>query len=608
MMKKPNEFQRRCRRGLAMGLVLLFGSPIMAETLDLTGQWNFAIDPSERGDAQHWFAPKENWDRSKSHPAVGWDVVTVPHDYLADPRYHFTGPAWYRRSIAVPKDAGEARRWRLEFDTVFQRCRIWINGKFVGAHEGGYTPFAFDVSAQLEPGRQNYIVVAVDNRVKARALPGARSGETIQSGQFPWLNYGGILGGARLVAHEPLWICGQKIETKLQADGSAQVQVRIAVRNDGRESLKAQMRTQIVDKRGAELPLALSGTLTVPVGTTGTAVLSGTLPQGTYQLWEIDAPRLYQSRATVVTGNDVATQTTNFGFRSLEMRDARFLLNGKVVRLAGANRARGHPVYGGIDPDALVEQDMQLMKDAGLRFARLQHTAPGKNLLEWADRHGMLLILEVGMWGYTEPDLASEELRSRFHAEMKEMMELAWNHPSVVGWSLGNEYESWTSAGVDWTRDMAAFVKKLDPTRPVTFAALGGELRRLRDEKIAGPRAFDHVDFISTNIYFPVREVPAYLDLVHARWPGKPVLITEYGLRADRVKNEQERIEHFDAMLVIVTERPWVCGLSYWSFNDYASRYPGTGEDGYRRWGLVDEFRQPRPLYQHMREKLRNGF
>jgi len=579
---------------------------MVADTLDLTGPWNIAIDPVERGDEQRWFAPVENWDRAEPHPAAGWDTATVPHDYLTDPRYHFTGTAWYRRSILVPEGAGSSRRWRLEFDTVFQRCRIWINGKFVGAHEGGYTPFAFDATAQLEPGRQNLIVVAVDNRVKLRALPGARTGETIQSGQFPWLNYGGILGGARLVAHEPVWIRGQKIETEIQADGSARIRVKIAVRNDGPESLTAQVRTRIVDEHGAELPLALNGAVTVSAGATGEAVLSGALPQGAYRLWDLEAPWLYQSRTNLVTGGDAATQTASFGFRSLEMRDARFLLNGKAVRLAGANRARGHPGYGGIDSDALVDQDMKLMKDAGLRFARLQHTAPGKNLLEWADHHGMLLILEVGMWAFTEPDLASDELQSRFRAEMSEMMEMAWNHPSVVGWSLGNEYESWTAAGVDWTREMAAFVKQLDPTRPVTFEAIIYELRRLRDEKVAGPRAFDHVDFISTNIYS--RAVAEYLDLVHDRWPEKPVFISEYGMRADRVTSEQKRIEQFDAMLAIVTERPWICGFSYWSFNDYASRYPGTGEDGYRRWGLVDEFRQPRPLYQHMREKLRNGF
>ena len=78
-------------------------------------------------------------------------------------------------------------------------------------------------------------------------------------------------------------------------------------------------------------------------------------------------------------------------------------------------------------------------------------------------------------------------------------------------------------------------------------------------------------------------------------------------MRADRVRDESERIDHFDAMLALVRERPWICGLSIWTFNDYRSRYPGTGADGYRRWGLVDENRNPRPLYHHVAQEVRDG-
>lgn len=154
---------------------------------------------------------------------------------------------------------------------------------------------------------------------------------------------------------------------------------------------------------------------------------------------------------------------------------------------------------------------------------------------------------------------------------------------------------------------MAQFVKGLDATRPVTFAALGTALRKIREENTAAEHAFDYVDYISTNLYFSPKEMMAFLDPVHARWPGKPVAITEFGVRADRVKDERERLAHFDAVLAQVTARPWICGLSYWAFNDYASHYPGTGDDGYRRWGLVDEFRKPRPLYDHAASRLREA-
>ena len=591
---------------LALAGVSGIGSPNV--TLDLAGQgWSIALDPTATGLGKGWHQPQAQWTGARPHPRDGWDEVTVPHDHLTDPRYAYTGVTWYRRSIAVP--ATEGRSWRLEFDAVFQRCRVWLNGKAVGSHEGGYTPFDFDVTPLLLPGRENFLVVEVDNRVKFRALPGARSGNSANSGQYPWLNYGGILGGVRLVARPPVWIARQKIEAQPQADGSARLTVKVRVQNDRPQAGQTELSAVILDATGERLPVTLTGKLPVAAKATAEAVLQATVPAGTYVRWELESPRLYRCEVTLAAeGGLLHESAAQFGFRSLEMREAKFLLNGRPVRLAGANRARGHPVHGGLDPDGAVEQDLRLMKDAGLRFARLQHTAPGKNLLEWADREGMLLILEVGMWGYLAEDVASAELRAQFQAEMRELMELAWNHPSVVGWSLGNEYESWTPEGIAWTRDMAQWVKAIDPTRPVTFAALGRELRELAKSPAGAERAFDHVDFIAANIYFPLKELPQFLDPVHTRWPGKPVLITEYGLRADRVKSEQERIDHFDAMLAHVRDRPWICGFSYWSFNDYASRYPGTGDDGFRRWGLVDEFRRPRPLYEHMRAKLRDGF
>ncbi|WP_438481323.1 hypothetical protein [Oleiharenicola lentus] len=98
-----------------------------------------------------------------------------------------------------------------------------------------------------------------------------------------------------------------------------------------------------------------------------------------------------------------------------------------------------------------------------------------------------------------------------------------------------------------------------------------------------------------------------YLDPVHMRWPKKSVFISEFGLRIDKVKSEQVRIDHFDKMLALARARPWICGLSFWSFNDYASRYPGSGPDGYRRWGLVDEYRNARALYHHVAKTVANG-
>ena len=575
--------------------------PTRAVTLDLAGAWKFALDPLNRGEAF-------GWSGIVKLPG-DWDYVMVPHDFLTDPRYAYTGVAWYACFIAVPADGGASRAWQLEFDEVFQRCRVWCNGELVGTHEGGYAPFRLSLAGRLRPGSDNLIVVAVDNRIKERALPGARSGSTASDAGYPWLNYGGILGGARLVGRAEAWIESQRIATRFESDGSARIEIDASVRNDGAVATPGAITAAVTDERGKILPVLLTGACMLPAHGTAQVRLEGRLPVGTFNRWTPAVPQLYCSRVSLTAGAMTDESEATFGFRSVETRDGRFLVNGEPVRMLGANRARGNPLTGGIDTDDSVRQDLGLMAEAGLRFSRLQHTAPGRNALEWADRHGLLLVLEAGNWGYPAADLASEELRAQFRAEMRELMQLAWNHPSVVGWSLGNEYESWTPEGIAWTKDMAAWVREIDPTRPVTFSAVGRALRELRAAPAGTESAFDAVDFISTNLYFPVRDMPAFIDPLHLRWPDKPVFVSEFGLRSDQVKSERERMNQFDAMLDWVRPRGWICGLSFWSFNDYASRYPGTGADGYRRWGLVDEFRKPRALYEHVVEIIQgDGF
>jgi beta-glucuronidase len=568
------------------------------KAVELNGPWTFALDPLDRGEQLGWHKPPADWTGERAAPAGGWDEVAVPHDFLSDPRYEFTGVGWYRRSFVVPEGAPAEWIWRLMFASVFQRCRVWLNGELLGTHEGGYTPFEFLLGPSLRRGRQNFLVVAVDNRVGLRDLPGARTGTTPTAQVYPWLNYGGIVGAVRLVGHPPVFIAQQNIRTTpdLKA-GTAAVSARVRVHNATTEPRAARVAVVLSSGQRAEREAIVAARSEEWID------LALTMPRTDVKLWSLDEQPLYTARATVAASGAEHAREDTFGIRHLEVRDAKFFLNGKPVRMAGANRARGHPVHGGLDPDAAVALDMEMMKAAGLRFARLQHTAPGRNLLDWADRQGMLLILEVGVWGSYAADLASTELQARYQAEMRELIALAENSPSVVGWSLGNEYETWTPQGVAWTREMAKFVKALDPTRPVTTPALGVALRRLTTDPVT-EHAFDHVDIISANLYSAATDVPGLVDPLHVRWPNKPVFITEFGLRFDRVKSEQERIAQFDAYLDLVRARSWICGLSYWTFNDYRSRYPGTGLDGFRRWGMVDEHRKPRALYEHVKRRL----
>jgi beta-glucuronidase len=611
---------------LLLTLLALVSAPpaVRAAEISLDGQgWFLAMDTQRRGEHMRWHEPPADWNRAKPLTAQGWDAASAPHCWTVDARFgEYTGVMWYRRSFTAPQPAPGETAWRLTLGAVGERCHVWINGRDLGEHDSTGVPVVIDATgAGIAPGKQNLVAIAVDNSWDMTTIPGARTGTRPNDQLYPWLNYGGLLGSVRLESLPAAHVARQKIETTLApapaGAGGDVCDARVTVTvwpgpgaiGFGNQRGDPALTVEIFDPAAPSKPVARA---TLPSLARDAESATVTLTLAGVKKWSLDAPKLYESRVTLIghldgDGSTIHTHTAAFGIRDIRVAGARFLLNGEPVYLAGANRARGHPTLGGISTPELVAGDLQLMKDAGLRFARLQHHPVNRHVLDWADRHGMLIIVEYPIWGLMAPDLENPAKRARYRAGMEALMRESWNHPSVVGWSIGNEYESWEPAGVAWTKDMIAFVKGLDSTRPVTFAALGRALRILKENKKPEAQSLHYVEFICANIYFKPEQVPGFLDRVQEYWPDKPVLITEFGLRADRVKDEQERLDHFDQMFALVRERPWICGFSFWSFNDYPSRYPGTGDDGHRRWGLVDENRRPRALYQHVVAEMKKN-
>jgi beta-glucuronidase len=175
---------------------------------------------------------------------------------------------------------------------------------------------------------------------------------------------------------------------------------------------------------------------------------------------------------------------------------------------------------------------------------------------------------------------------------MREMVERDWNHPSVIGWSVGNEYLSFSPAGLRWTKDMIDWLRTLDDTRLLTFASNHAHSEKFTSPDGEGSR---YVDLICVNTY---ESFARRLDLVHSRWPDKPVLVSEYGFRADAMASEEARSEAHRKAIEVFRERDYLVGASVWTYNDYRSRYPpGTDARGYRQWGVVDAERKPKPTY-----------
>ncbi len=585
-------------RFLRIGLIFTFSALMLAappqhrERIELSGKWLFFPDYPGQGEANGW--------HKADAVTASWDSVEVPHIWNLEPRYEHTGAAWYRHTFHTPAlKPGE--RARLLFGAVFYRSKVWLNGTLLGEHEGGYTAFEFDATAALKPGSENLLAVMVDNSWNTDTIPGSRVGGSPRDLTYPWWNWGGIKKPVYLEITSAVYVEKQKIVASPDlAAGTAAVSVRVWLRNTTAAAQQRRVRVRV--RRPGAWNDAGRGEAAVRVAPQSAAVaeVSIRLEAGNVALWDMDRPNLYESLAELDSQEGADAHLARFGIRKVEIRGAKLLLNGEPVSFGGANRSADHPKFGSMENHEVVDQDLRMMKEANMGLARILHYPPSQNLLDWADEHGFLIIAEAGNWGLPPEQMDSEVIREKWRRQTSEMIEQGWNHPSVIAWSAGNEYQSDTPAGVRWTRDMIAFMRGLDDSRLMTFISLGGKVfSKVRPEE----NSFHYADILCPNIYGN-GSLAKSMEVLHETWPDKPVFVSEFGWRADASPSEQWRSEQFREAMAILRKYPFVIGASVWSWNDYRSRHFGTNPDGYRHWGLVTAVREPRGAYWTIREEF----
>jgi beta-glucuronidase len=590
-------------------LFVLFSTSTFAQytikdpgAIPLHGEWSFAMDPANMGIAGKWYM--KNVAQSGR-----FDKVTVPHCFSADKKYEsYNGTVWYRKPFTWKPVPG--KRVILHFDAAYYKTDVWLNEKKVGAHEGGYTPFHFDVTDFLQDGN-NLLAVSINNDTwQPGSIPGAKDDNEVNNPFMGWMNYGGIIRPVYLTIESEVYAENIRIEALPDLEkGTATIKTKHRIRNASAQAVSPKTGLLVSLEEKAVALKWKTKTVTIQAGQTGIIESETTLTPAQVKLWNLDNPNLYQLKA--FTGSD--TISSSFGIRRIEVNNAQLLLNGKPLRLAGGNRVVDYPKLGSLEPDWLIEKDFRLMKEAGMEFHRLTHYTPSEYFYDLADRYGMLIITEAGNWQLTPKQMDNDAIRTNFRQQFREMAERDWNHPSVIAYSVGNEYMSLHDAGKRWTKDMITYARELDPTRLYTFATmfLNSLPKKPEDE------ASQYVDFISTNTYGNHAKA---LDHIHVMYPEKPILISEWGIRADNNMNNQMGLRNFSEhdfgqseinqgkhVSEVVTEirkRPYVIGASWWTYNDYQSRYHGTNANGYRPWGIVRPDRSLRPAYDVYRKEM----
>jgi hypothetical protein len=511
------------------------------------------------------------WQFSTNPETPSWDSITVPGNWDTLPQYStHSGKGWYRREFVAPAD-WKGKRIRLKFDAVYHEAHVTLNGHALGSHVGGYTPFEFDVTEVLKLGTTNSVTVCADNTYRRGA----------------WWPWGGISRSVTLIANHDARIVRQHIRSEPDlATGTAKVFVRYKLANSSGSPLEGTL-TSDVD--GTQEPV-LTQKISIPAHSEVEVAAETFLPKSRVRLWHFDHPNLYRLTTRLsVGGKLVHEQSDRFGIRKVELTQDSLLLNGERVRLNGFNRVSDSRKFGNTEPDELVKADVDLMKRANANLTRLMHMPQAPNLLDELDEKGMMIWCEIPVWGGDDPQIKGDNAQTR--QWMREMIERDYNHPCIIGWSVGNEMRN----HLRYCIDMQEFTRSLDPHRIVTHVSNSRVSKNMPPES-------DALSLGPVMLYNKYASAGHVADALHHVWPQKPIFFSEFGTKQFGGGTDR-RIEGLEAMYQQLTaNQPYVIGVSLWTFNDYRSGFEGTPASGNREWGIVTEDRKPKAAYQQVRE------
>lgn len=587
-----------------------------ASSIPLSGAWRFAVDPDASGETHGWATP--DFDDSE------WRAISVPHTWNIMPEYaNFDGFGWYRRKFLVP-EAVQPAHLRLHFEAVYYLARVWLNGNYLGEHEGGYTPFEFDVNGVIQPGAENILVVQADNRRLPNRIPPTGRAEWT----FQWSNDGGIVRDVSLLVTSQAFIVSQRVVAVPHLIGEdladeATVTARVTVQNASTDPLVGTLSANLVDDFVGRA--VLTSPLTTPIrlasGESAEVELAAVVTSP--KLWHFDHPNLYRWSTSLLNaeGQALHADEVTFGIRSIELKGAHFYLNGEPMRLAGLTRHQDSPEQGLAETVEIMEADYADLKALNTVFSRPAHYSQPEFILDYCDRHGVLLIPEIPAWQLNPKQMMDPQIRELERQQIRETVAVNFNHACVWAWSIANEIDARTPEANEFIREMVAYTKTLDPTRPVGFASNQLDVYPWLD-------ATAQADFVMMNQYYgtwigPKSGLGLALDSVNFAWPDKAVIASEYGFEPkwpevpgmppvprdtkkfyfapegaspDSEAADEPRRQLLADQTAVFRSRPFVIGAIFWTYQDYRSPFNFS-------MGVVDAQRQRRGSWEVAREE-----
>lgn len=408
----------------------------------------------------------------------GWRLLDLPHDWSIEDipgtgspldsnaiggvssGFFVGGTGWYRKNFKVDPLLGN-KRFYLQFDGIYMNADVWLNNHHLGNHPYGYTTFGYDISDLIDFSKENTLAVKVRNEGK----------------NSRWYSGSGIYRHVWLIISEKVYIpnWGIIIATPDVNPDTARVSIGVQINNDTDIRKEVSVLTFI---HGPDMKNITKTEEKVNIMADSKSSIDVICDLPYPQLWSVDSPNLYTAVIQVFSNGEKIDEVGNiFGIRSIEFGiDDGFKLNGEKVLLKGGCMHHGNGPLGAAAYDRAEERRVELMKASGFNAIRCAHNPPSEAFLNACDKLGILVIDEAfDMWRkaknshdyhlyfdeWWQKDIESMVLRDR-------------NHPSIIMWSTGNEIpERADPEGVETSKMLAGYIRKLDPTRPVTSAVNG---------------------------------------------------------------------------------------------------------------------------------------
>jgi beta-glucuronidase len=508
--------------------------------------------------------------------------VEVPSSFGEEiPEFrHYEGWVWFAKTFDQPLDGDDERAF-LRFGAVNYKATVWLNGTELGSHEGGYTPFSFEITDELQDG-ENTVVVRMDNERYEDGIPNEAT---------DWYNFGGINRSVEVVTVPETYVRNYKVETEL---GDGTVNVRVSAWVDGaNDRTTASVAFPELD-RTAEL---------TPGETEGVFTANLSIPADDVTLWSTKTPRLYDIR---VEADDDSIED-RVGLRELAVDGSDILLNGEPVRLRGIAMHEEADGKGRALDIQDVETRFQWMRELGCNYARLAHYPHTEEMARKADEEGILLWEEVP--AYWDIEFGDEDVQELYRQQLRELIQRDWNRASVALWSIANETDHTDATRNEVLPEMAEYVRTLDDTRLVTAACF-------TEEDDGGIVIHDPLesalDVVGINEYFGWYYGDSDdMQQFQEESEGTPVLISETGGGAKwgNHGDEDERwTEEFQAAIYrgqtdAVEDSEQITGMAPWILFDFrAPMRQNEHQRGYNRKGIVDQNGRKKKAFHVLRE------